>query len=695
MNDSTFAYPEFKEGQVLTHNDLNLLRDYLYTKSMFHGRALFGFGVACGLDGRIDGGTTLRIAPGFALGQGGRELRLSAEKSFALGGTIATDATAYAFVEGGPGGYTPILRPADTIEAPGGACDENGCTTHTEIHHETADIVLVPGRLRLDPLLATAEVATLFALQPIDPKTNPSLTGFGTLRDALRAALTPYLESATLDYLLPSKLKLEGPPGVDLRKVGLVNEVLYAAWDFFICKTMSTVPCGGVAAPPVAVALGWLSKPGASWTWEPRFRHWFQLSLALYRAVRGFHGQDLCRVYLDHVRVLLESFEVPVIPPSNGGKVKDPPIVDICKYLDVRLGVCPKWPKKRPPELPYTVDLIDPTKWIRKQPIPTGPDDYVPIAIDDGTTWPVDFTLDPADSGLIYVTDLLGTKAGKAGENIETAIEGIGLEPKVGVVTLDEFKDKQKNEGLVPGLVVAASDSIFLAQNDAGAVIATGSIPTAQTLGDVPGIAETAHNAETVALGMDGRIKGIEQGFGDFKVDLQNQFLELTNSLPLDGINIAVGLDEKVNGVLLDLEKTRGTIGALGATINQLDTRTKTLETRGLPGGGGPGGANVTLLNTSLYESLDAMRDAIKAGSTQRAGPKVRQQLAAVDAQFEVLRRESVEGVSLLTAHPEAVAEVVDGIVNAVTAMGLPADSPELRNLTENVAALKGAMGIG
>ena len=73
ISGTEYCYPDFKEGQVLSHNDLNTLRDYLYTKLAFHGRALIGFGVACGLDGTV-AGSSLALTKGFALGQGGREL---------------------------------------------------------------------------------------------------------------------------------------------------------------------------------------------------------------------------------------------------------------------------------------------------------------------------------------------------------------------------------------------------------------------------------------------------------------------------------------------------------------------------------------------------------------------------------------------------------------------------------------------
>jgi hypothetical protein len=307
--------------------------------------------------------------------------------------------------------------------------------------------------------------------------------------------------------------------------------------------------------------------------------------------------------------------------------------------------------------------------------------------------------VDPADSGLIYITDLLGTKAGPAGEKVKSAIKTqANLEPKVSVVTLTEFTDLTKTAGLVPGLTVAASDQIYLGKNEVNAVVATGSIPTTHELGRVSDIAAQAGNAEQIAKGIDGRVGAVEKGFttfqedleedfGEFKEGLENDFLEFKNSLPLKDIQTGATLGEKIHQVELE-------VGKQGATITQLDTRTKTLETRGFPTGGPGGGRGTPVINTSLYEALDAMSEAIKAGSTQRAGPAVRRKLASVDSQFEVLRREAVGEEPLTSAHPTALVEVMDGIVEAVTAMGLSPESAEFKNLTKNVAAFKGAMGI-
>jgi hypothetical protein len=106
------CYPDFVEGQVLTHNDLNLLRDYLYSRWAFDNSCMFGFGVACGLDGTA--GTQLSIDGGFALAQDGRLLRVTAAASFdwsSIAGLAAAVKPAdygIDFLAGA--GYTAVLR---------------------------------------------------------------------------------------------------------------------------------------------------------------------------------------------------------------------------------------------------------------------------------------------------------------------------------------------------------------------------------------------------------------------------------------------------------------------------------------------------------------------------------------------------------------------------------------------------------
>lgn len=706
MNDSTFSYPEFKEGQVLTHNDLNLLRDYLYTKSAFHGRALFGFGVACGLEGSV-AASTLTLGTGFALAQGGRELRLNAAATVSLAAPAA-DPAVYPFIDAGPGGFTPVLRPRDGVRASGGTCDAEGCTTHTEIHDEGVEIALVAGRLKIDPLLDSA----VFDLDPIDPKTNPSLTGFAGLRDALHSALAGLVDPATLDLLTPAKLKLEGPPGLDLRKVGLVNEVLYTACDYFLCRVNDAVACGGLTAPPAAVALGWLSRSGSTWTWDQRYRHYFQLSLPLFRAVHDYRGQQLCSRYLDHIRVLLESFDPAPAPPSGGD---GGPVVDFCGIHEVIFGLCGDW------EPPVRVDIwpprkyIDPSRWVEKTINP----------LDDPLKWAVrpdvDDTIvitkqsgvfDPADKGVAWITNTLGWDAEQSATKIRDAAAAKGTTATVNVVSLEEFNGVA---GLQPALAASASDTIYLGMDGAGRVAATGVIATSGTIAEVPGAVATAQNAAQVANGISERVGLVESGFTSFQESMANQFTEFKSGFALDGIDLnrfaqfetrLLGVEQEYAGLHGDIQEQAGRVAAIETRAGTLETRANSVDARidsvsrrfdvqATTITAAPSVERTTALNASMFQALDAMRDAIKAGSTRRAGPAVRDTLSNVGDQFAVLQRESVAASPILESHPEAVADVLDGMVAAVGAMGLAPESAEFQKLSNSVSALKSLVGMG
>lgn len=710
MNDSTFSYPEFKEGQVLTHNDLNLLRDYLYTKSAFQGRALIGFGVACGLEGSLSD-SALAVTSGFALAQGGRELRLTAPASLSLTSPTVDPAT-YGFIETAPGGFTPVLRPRDTVRAAGGTCDEDGCTTHTEIHDEGVEIVLVAGRL----LLPTVLQSSVFDLDPIDPKTNPTLTGFAGLRDALRSALTGLLDTATLDLLTSAKLKLDGPPGLDLRKVGLVNEVLYTLCDYFLCKASDAVPCGGYGAPPTAVALGWLSGSSTAWKWDQRYRHYFQLSLPLYRGVHDYRGEQLCGRYLDHIRTLLQSFDPAPAPPQpgGGGGGGTGPTIDFCTYTDIVLGRCHGWYP------PIRVDLwpprkyVDPTRWVKVtinprddpllQKLRPQVDDAFVVTKQAGV-------IDPADKGVAAITNTLGWPADKSAANIAAAADAKGTKTTVNVVTLDEFKDV---EGLQPSLTASASDTIYLGVDGEGRVAATGVIPTSGTIAEIPGTVAAAKNAENVANGISGRVGQMEAGFTTFKASLSQQFADFKAGFTLEGFdpdrfaqleNRVLQVEQEFTGLHGDVKEQLGRVTALETQAGTLETRANNIDTR-IDGVSrrfdvqattvktAPSVAQTTALNASIYQALDAMRDAVKLGSTRSAGPRVRATLSDVEDQFAVLQRESVSTTPILEAHPEAVADVLDGMVAAVSAMGVTEEQPEMQKLTETVAALKSQLGI-
>ncbi len=598
MHAWQFRYPEFKEGQVLSHNDLNLLRDFLYSRSTAHARLFFGFGAACGLSGSLTG-DTIRISPGFAYGQGGRELVLEAEATKAASSLAATTLVSYTGISGSDG-YTPILRAvaaADTAEAAGGECDEDGCATHTEIRTLSAEIVWARGKLTLTGPLAHA----IFALTALP--TTVSSADFNARKTALATHLTGILDAGTLDILRGYSLEsASAAAGRNLIRIGIVNEVLYTAWAYFRCQAELALSCLGVpAADPLAdgrpgVALGWVHQVGSAWTWDAAFRHEFQLSRALYLAVNG-GGTNLCQRFLDHIRVILQEVAIPVPPPTGGTSPPTGPEIDICKVREWKRGRCGPWWGKDPRErLPYDVDVIDPSR-------PRGPrGPYPPEDLGWGTLV-IDEILDVdiLNVGLVRTTPFINTNGPAAKVNLVQEISKLGVEPKVDVLPVNELST---TTGFQANLVVSAGDRIVLGVNGSGAVVSMGSVPTQRGLADVaavPGMAAEARTKAELAISrveglmpLQGDVTRLEQQFAnvqvewrDFKLNLpREEVLDLAGQLVIDVGRLAERaetfgrtldrLQTSIDSRFSKLESTsNGKIDRLRAHVNTVDTEIK------------------------------------------------------------------------------------------------------------------------
>ncbi|MGZ8716857.1 MAG: hypothetical protein ACXWYO_07070 [Gaiellaceae bacterium] len=554
MHAWQFRYPEFKEGQVLSHNDLNLLRDFLYSRTTAQARMLIGFGVACGLRGTVAGGT-LQIAPGIALGQGGRELLVETQRNTTITSLAAATLATYTGVSG-TDGYTAIHREADAVEPSGGECDEDGCTTHTEIHTLATELVWARGRLGLTGPMADA----IFDLAALPP--GATATAFNTLRNALSTRLTGILEAATLDILRGYSLESgAAAAGRNLIRIGIVNEVLYTAWAYFRCQAQIALSCLGVAAddPQHAgrpgVALGWLHQTGSAWTFDHRYRHDFQLSRALYTAFAG--GAVDCAQHLDHMRVLLQQVEVPAPPTGGGTTPPDAGSIDICKAVDWANGRCGTWwNKDLRDRLPYDVFMIDPSK-VRG---PHGP--YPPEDPGWGTRLIDEISqVDVLNVGLVRTSQFVNTRGDTAKANLTTAITALGLEAKVDVMPVAQLSS---TPGFQAGLVVSAGDRIVMGVNTAGAVVSMGSVPTQSALADVtavPGIATEARATAQLAMN---RVLELEPLARDASLDATT-LLRQFDGLKLEWNQFKLGMPSET---LLDQA------GQIAKDVGRLDTRT-------------------------------------------------------------------------------------------------------------------------
>lgn len=482
------CYPDFLEGQVLTNNDLNLLRDYLYSRWAFQNRCLFGFGVACGLDGTA--GASLTIGSGFALAQDGRLLQMSTQTTVAwasiAGSAVKASDYGIGFLSGS--GYTAVLVPADTKKAKDDTCDpETGCVAHTDQWCEAAQIVFAPGQLTgTGPAPGSALTVSPIT---VTSSTTVDANAFTALQKKLGDLLKPLVPADTLALLGAIALDPK-QPGVNLMKVGLLNEVLFTLWDYERCRFYETGDCCGPGGA-AAVALGWVD-PGTK-KWDCTYRHHFQLSTSLYLAIQGYRCKDLCQRYVDHVLDLIQNFQVPATPPDDDPGDDNPPPPHKCTFKDYASRKCGWWyPHERTPNPWPGYVAIDPTYQLpfidKGDPSPVENPQF------GGDVWEATETvtaIDPTNSGLIRLTDYIGFNADKTIDSLTGTVTG-GFQK----VDAAEFG---KTGNIRSALVGAASDTFVFATNTAGAIVATGVVPTAQTLQQVPGLGVDVAEAKATA----------------------------------------------------------------------------------------------------------------------------------------------------------------------------------------------------
>src|SRR3954469_15504571 len=102
-------YPFFEIGQTLTAADLNMLQGFLHERDRLVGR-MTGFGVNCGLGGKV-AGTTLTISGGLAGAQGGEALVLTGTQTLPLPPPAMNPS--YDFIDSAPGGFSVVLEATD------------------------------------------------------------------------------------------------------------------------------------------------------------------------------------------------------------------------------------------------------------------------------------------------------------------------------------------------------------------------------------------------------------------------------------------------------------------------------------------------------------------------------------------------------------------------------------------------------
>lgn len=464
---SDHQYPVFEGGQTLTAAELNDLRAFLHERDRLVGR-MTGFGVSCGLGGRVSG-ASLMIGAGLAVDQHGEPLVLPEEGRIVLPPPAMTPS--YEFVETGPGGFSVVLEATDTVE-PAPECGEEDCAGHAELHTTGVALRTVAGRVtgtRMD--FAQDD---LLKAEPLRLAEDSTLrNSYEDLREAVRARLTngtePLVDPALIAGLAATSIAAADSAAIRGYKSGWLNMVLFAALDLVRVETLLRLSCDR-ATPAPGVVLGWLHRVGSEWVFDCSYRHAWEPPRGFTDAFLGGTCADPAGRYRDELEALLAGYAPPDAVPS--GTVPEP---TACPRGSIRIG-------GRCIHVVYPPPVI-PEKWRERwefdprRPIdPLGPIWYPPEEPPWKDPWLVYETerWDRFEDGVFGADDYVGRPAAAVENALEGFITGRGGFADIRVVP---HEDAQKLPGYQLAGAFSPSDTVVLSVDGAGTVVATGRVP--------------------------------------------------------------------------------------------------------------------------------------------------------------------------------------------------------------------------
>lgn len=485
-------YPVFVEGQTLTRDDLNVLRDHLRDRDRSVGRAV-GFGVACGLGGEVrsDG---LHIAAGTAIDQTGEVLVLPAGRAPLELPPHPDAGVSFPFVVGSAAdGFTVVLEATD-VEVASTGCSEVGCDGHAVLHTTGVALRVVPGRLATDRVDFTAE--PLLARTPLRITKSSGVAGdFEGLKGAIVGRIGDRLDADLRAKLAGLRVEATDLPAVAAYKAAFLNEVLFAALDLLRFEALMAVACARAASRP-GVALGRVHQVGAAWVWDCGGGHHWEPPTGLTLALLGGPCADPAKPYVDRIASLVDTFALPPVPAPNDPP-KDPPSggFTLCgkgklSWRDCTIVV---FPEDRIPDRWRG-------PWVEER-FPPDPGNV------DPPPWEI-YEIDRPDvlaGGVIDLTDAFGATAGGVAGLLETLIRGEGVTPDVQVLTAGQAAAL---EGYHPAGAVSPSDTVVLVADDLGKVVATGRVSGTAAVRRVGTDLPAATRAAAQALGATTALQG-------------------------------------------------------------------------------------------------------------------------------------------------------------------------------------------
>lgn len=675
---TVLSYPAFVEGQTLTRDDLNGLRDYLRDRDRTLGRTL-GFGIGGGLTGSVDT-TGLHLQPGLAVDQLGEALLMAEEQLIPVPPT--PDAVTFDFVSG-TDGFTVVLVRTDHFE-PTTPCTEAGCSGHAELHDTGVDLVVVAGRLVPDHVDFSQETL-LTTVTPLTLTANGNVSGaFVGLLNAIVARIGARLKPALAAKLAAMKLETNDLTAVKAYKAAFLNQVLFATLDLLRFESLISQATLRDTATP-GVALGWLHQVGGVWTWDCSFRHHWEPTTGLTLALLGGSCSEPGLPWLQRLESLIDTFTLPPVPaPADPPKPIDPGDVFVCKnwknqwiHDDCSVLVYP----------PTEIKPDWPDHW-------TDPGDlfqYPPPWTDPVPDYAV-YEIDPADSldlGAIDLYGTFGTPADDARDILAALIEGTGVTAGIDIVDVGDVRT-------IPGFqytgAVGAGDRVVLVKDALGKVVTTGRVSAGQTMREIgttfPAVTADAAAAVEVATTLHREVATLGDTVGQHVTELQElvefQTLSTTWRAGVDqrlsglGGELAGYANQQVARLQVDLSAqlpgiVAGSVKDIREELQGATGRIDVLYGRSIDKSGFSD--RESAVNTGLLEVLRTMRGSVETLAPDNQREEVRSRMASVDDGLARLDAATRSGGSVLADSPETLSVVVDSLIEGLQLAGAPADT--------------------
>jgi hypothetical protein len=696
---SVLSYPEFVEGQTLTREELNELRDHLVGRDSTLGRTV-GFGIAGGLVGTVQGGT-LHIAPGLAIDQTGEALLLPSEELIPVPPT--PDSDAFGFVTG-TDGFTVVLVRTD-VTGKRTPCTETGCQGHALPHTTGVDLRIVQGRLTSS--LPDFGKEDLLSVTPLALTKNGAVTGaFVGLRDAITKRIGARLQPALLAKLSAMTLDTTDLPAVKAYKAGFLNQVLFATLDLLRFEALVSQETLRDTRTP-GVALGWLHQVGAAWVWDCGYRHHWEPPAGLTLALLGGSCAQPGLPWLQRLESLIDTFTLPPVP-----KPDDPPV----HFDRGQVFICKRWARFQHQDCNVilypakTLPTTWPEHWTKqKEGFTFPPEVYKPTL--SHVIYEID-SPDPVEAGVIDLGYTFGRLSNEVKDGLTTLIQDAGLTASIQVMTLSDAVDSVKTPGFSHSGVVGVADQMVLIEDAAHKVVGTGRVALGRSQRELgtalPAARAKADNAAEIATGLTHDVTELSGTVADHGRSLEG-FTKFQDT----STRWRSGVDQRLSGLTAEVATQTQTqivnfqkdfsaqlpglvsasIGGLGQKLSATAEQVERL------------GGRVDILsrsprvglterdlavNAGLLEVLRTVRTSIEEVAPDDRREAMRASLAAADDGLVRLAAATEAGGSALSDSPQTLTAVVDSLVEGLRAVGAPAAT--VRILRTQTRALRSAL---